>query len=193
VLYYFIFLISFPLFFLYFFSCFIFPIIKFGKIKTGGKIKVYICKDAIHSDYVFCSKLFKDTFLPKKKFIKIGWGDRKIFLETKSWKNLKIKDLLFAFFGLNETVLRVDFLENIPEGSKFIDIELNQFNIIKKHIIDSFENKIIEKSPNFYEFGDFYKSNLKYNCVTNCNNWVNKGLFKAKASNRLWCPLSIYL
>ena len=182
-----------PLFLLYAISCFIFPLIKLGKIKNGGSIKLYIYKDSIHSDYLFQSDLFSDTFYSQGKFIKIGWGDRKIFLETKSWGELKIKDFLCAFFGLNKTVLRVDFLDDIPDKCKIIEIDKNQFGIIKKHILNSFENKLIEKKPEYYQIGNFYESNLKYNCVTNCNNWVHRGLRKAQISNRIWCPITIWL
>ena len=37
------------------------------------------------------------------------------------------------------------------------------------------------------------KSNLKYNCITNCNNWINTGLRLAKISNKIWCPLTFWL
>lgn len=193
MIYYFLFFSCIPLFVFYFICCFIFPLIKIGKNKTGGNIKIYILKDAIHSDYIFESILLDDLFPNNKKFTKVGWGDRKIFLETNSWKNLKIKDFLFAFFGLNETVLRVDFLEEIPKKLKKINVSYEQFLEIKKHIICSYENKKIEKKHSYFQIGDFYKSNLKYNCVTNCNNWINQGLRKAKASNRVWCPLSFWL
>lgn len=182
-----------PIFFLYFLICLIFPWIKIGNIKTGGKITIYIVKDNIHSDYIFESKFFKDVFKSKKRFIKIGWGDRKMFLETKTWNDLKIKDFLFAFFGLNESVLKVEFLEKLPNKIKKIKINQQQLDIIKIHILNSFENEIIKKIPGYVESGDFYQSNLQYNCITNCNNWINTGLVKAKISNRLWCPLSLYL
>jgi uncharacterized protein (TIGR02117 family) len=168
-------------------------LIKIGKIKIGGRVKLYIVKDNIHSDYIFESILFKDIFKTKKRFIKIGWGDRKMFLETKTWNDLKIKDFLFAFFGLNESVIKVEFLETIPKNIKTIKINEEQLDLIKIHIIESFENKLIKKKPGCVENGDFYKSNLQYNCITNCNNWINQGLIKAKVSNRLWCPLSLYL
>lgn len=193
VIYYILFIFCLPLFLIYFLSCFIFPLIKFGKIKTGGGISIYIIKDSIHADYLIDSCLVREIFPTDKKFTKIGWGDRKIFLETKSWGQLKIKDFLYAFFGLNEAVVRVEFLEEKPKKFRKIIINECQLKIIKEHIIQSFKNEIIEKKPEYYQMGDFYKSNLNYNCITNCNNWVNLGLKKSKISNRLWCPISFWL
>lgn len=181
-----------PLFLIYFFLCFIIPIIKIGKIKKGKGIKIYIYKDFIHSDFIIESDLIKDIFTTNKKYTKIGWGNRRMFLEIKTWNELSIKDFLFAFFGLNQTVLRIQHLENLPV-CKSIEIDQNQLDILKDHIKKSYYGKIIDKKENYYENGDYYESKYKYNCINTCNNWINTGLRKAKISNRIWCPLSYWV
>ena len=192
ILYFLLFLYYLPLLFLYLISCFIIPIIKIGTVKHKTGIKIYVYKDLIHSDYIFESEHLKDMFEPKKKYAKVGWGDRKIFLETQSWKNLKIKDFLFAFFGLNKTTLRVEHLEDLPL-SKIIDISECQLEIIKNHIKKSYNGKLIKKEKKYYQNGDYYESNLNYNCITNCNNWINQGLKQAQISNRIWCPITYWI
>jgi uncharacterized protein (TIGR02117 family) len=182
-----------PLFAIYAILCLTVPLLRFGDIKNGKGIKLYISKDMIHSDYLFESSLWKNEFAPKGKYIKIGWGDKKIFLETKDWSSLKIIDFLFAFFGLNKTVLRVDFLDEIPQGSTEISIDELQLEVLKIYVKESHNGRIVQKRPHYYQKGDFYESNLRYNCITNCNNWVNRGLFIARATNRIWCPLSFWL
>lgn len=181
-----------PVFIPYLILCFTFPLIKFGKIKKSKGLKIYICKDAIHSDFIFCAKDVKDLFNTNKKYIKIGWGDRKIFLETQNWNNLKLKDLFFAFFGLNESVLRIEKLDEL-NNCKAIEIDENQLEIIKEYIKKSHNNRLINKKENYYQNGDYYESDLNYNCINTCNNWVNKALRKAKISNRIWCPVSYWL
>ena len=193
MIYYFLFLLCIPLFIIYFFICFTIPVIKIGKVTNKGNIKLHIYKDTIHSDYVFESEYTQDIFPTQEKFTKIGWGDRKIFLETQSWDKLKLKDFLFAFFGLNHTVLRVDFLQEIPSRCRLLYIDDQQLRVIKEHIRSSFENKIIQKKSDYYQYGIFYESKLNYNCITNCNNWTNLGLRRAKLSNRLWCPLTFWI
>lgn len=182
-----------PLFFAYAILCFTVPFIKIGEIKKGKGLRLYVVKDAIHADYLFESSLWKNEFTSKGKYIKIGWGDKKIFLETKDWASLKIIDFLFAFFGLNKTVLRVDFLDDIPQGSTEISIDELQLEVLKIYVKDSHNGRIVQKRPHYYQKGDFYESDLRYNCITNCNNWVNRGLFIARATNRVWCPLSFWL
>lgn len=182
-----------PLFAAYSALCFTVPHIRVGDVKKGKGYKLYVSKDMIHSDYLFESYMWRNEFVPKGKYIKIGWGDRKIFLETKSWLNLKVLDFLFAFFGLNKTVLRVDFLDDIPPGSTEIEIDKRQLEVLKIYVGESYNGRLIKKKPHFYQKGDFYESDLKYNCITNCNNWVNRGLFIARVTNRVWAPLSFWL
>jgi len=182
-----------PIFFLYFIFCLIFSQIRIGKIKPGGGNYLYIARDAIHADYVFESTFFEDVFTPRAKFIKIGWGDRKIFLETRTWAELKIEHFLTAFFGINKTVLRIEFIDEIPPNSKLMEADERQIFVIKQHVLDSFCGEEIKKKPEFYQKGNYYNSNLRYNCVTNCNNWVNRGLFLARLTNRVWCPVSLWL
>lgn len=189
----FLFLYYLPLFFLYLILCFTIPMIRVGYVKHKKGKKLYICKDAIHSDYVFESNDMKDMFEPKDKYVKIGWGDRKIFLETKSWDKLKLIDFMMAFFGLNKTVLRVEFLNEIPKNSKEINIDELQLEVLKIHIKDSNNGKLIKKKKEYYQIGDYYESNLRYNCITNCNNWINQGFRLAQITNRIWCPITYWL
>ena len=195
--YFSVFLLFSPIFLIYLISCLLLPLFKSGKIeKSNGRKKIFVIKDAIHSDYIFESKDWINVFKTDRKYVLIGWGDRSIFLETQKWSDLKIKNFVKAFFGLNKTVLRVDFLEEIPKEKRLKKFVANkkQFNILKKHITNSYnEQQKIKKESWHCQIGDFYESNLEYNCITNCNNWINAGLRKCGLSNRIWCPLSFWI
>lgn len=181
-----------PIILIYLFFCFTVPLIKIGKIKENKGITAYIVKDYIHSDFIFESDYYNEIFPSKNKYIKIGWGDRKIFLETKTWKDLKTLDLVFAILGFNETCLRIEFLDTIPKNSTKIEMNKDQLEILKTHIDRSYKKKLISKKSTFYQKGDYYESTLKYGPINNCNNWVNKGLLKAKLTNRVWCPITFW-
>lgn len=193
MLYFLLFLYFSPLFLIYITLCFTLPLFKVGEVKKEKGNKIYITKDWIHADYVFLAKDIKDLFPTDKKYVKVGWGDRKIFLETKSWNELKLIDFMMAFFGLNKTVLRIEYLDEIPANSKLIEIDERQLQVIKIHISDSHNGKLIKKKKEYYQIGDYYESNLKYNCFTNCNNWINYGLRLAQVNNRIWCPITYWL
>ena len=192
-LYFILFLLLLPALALYFVFCFTIPLIKINKIKNQKGIKFWTIKDKIHADYLFESIHFIDTFPTDKKYISVGWGDRKIFLETKSWGELRIEDFIKAFFGLNGTVLRVDYFDELPPNKQIKEFEVENLDDIKKHIKKSHTNNLIKKQENFYQIGDYYESKLQYNCIMTCNNWINIGLRKSFCSNRIWCPISYWL
>lgn len=194
VFYYFVFILCIPIFLLYILFCLTLPLIKIGKkSKEKEEIEIYIVKDLIHSDYVFKNEDIKDLFISNEKYLKVGWGDRKIFLETKIWSELKLESFLKAFFGLTTAVLRAEDLKELPKDYKVLKISKKQLEILKEYIKDSHNNVKIEKKEDYYQFGSYYESKLYYNCVTNCNNWTNIGMKKMKISNRIWCPISLYI
>lgn len=168
--------------------------LRVGSVRRGRGAKIFVAKDMVHADYVFDARLWEREFGLGGRYVKIGWGDRRIFLETRTWGELKAKDFVRAFFGLNPTVLRVDFSEKVPAGARELEIDEFQLEAIRSHILRSYRRgPPVERKPSDYQGGEFYESELRYNCVTNCNNWVNRGMFLAGVTNRLWCPLSLWL
>lgn len=187
-----LFILFLPLFLLYFVLCLLSPLMRFGVVRKGRGSVVYVVGDMIHSDYLFESAEFPEL-QSEKKYMKVGWGDRRIFLETRTWGELRLVDFLRAFFGLNPTVLRVEFLDGAPAGARMIEMGRDQMEILKAHVRVSFHGPPIERRPCDYQGGVFYESGLRYNCFTNCNNWVNRGLWLAGLTNRFWDPLSLWL
>lgn len=186
-----LFLLSLPFILFYLLLALLAPLMRFGRIRRGGDQRVYVTVDLIHSDYVFLSGVFPE-FSTDKKYVKVGWGDRRIFLETRTWGELRLEDFLRAFFGLNSTVLRVEFLDSVPDGARVHQVDLGQLELLRGHIRGSFFGDPLDRRPCDYQGGVFYALDLTYNCVTNCNNWVNLGLRRAGLTNRLWAPLSFW-
>ena len=184
-----LFVLSLPLILFYFLLALLSPLMRLGRIRRGGDQKVYVVGDLIHSDYVFPPGVLPE-FPAGEKYVKVGWGDRRIFLETRNWGELRVEDFLRAFFGLNSTVLRVEFLDGVPEGAREYPVDAEQLELLRDHVRGSFHGSPICRRPEDYHGGVFYESPLWYNCVTNCNNWVNLGLRRAGLTNRVWAPLS---
>jgi uncharacterized protein (TIGR02117 family) len=180
-----------PVFAFYLLLCALSPLlVRLKSKKKSDEEEIYIAKDPVHSDYIFRADQISSIFKTKSKFLKVGWGDRKIFLETKNWSSLKLEDFLRAFLGMNQSVLRVEQMNSLPDKLKTIRLSSKQLSGVLQHVESSFYGEPIEKLAGYYEKGDYYKSKLNYNCITNCNNWVNRGLFNVGATNKIWCPLS---
>ena len=111
--------------------------------------------------------------------------------KTKTWPELKLNNIMRAFFGLNDSVMRIKFLDRLPECYQTAKIDKRQFESLKNHIMSSFVDfQEIKKEDDYCEDGSYYRSKLKYNCINTCNNWVNTGLYKSKLTTRTWAPLS---
>ena len=54
---------------------------------------------------------------PNARYIAVGWGDRKFYLETPTWGDLTAATALRAIGGLNPTALHVSFLDDVPPPS----------------------------------------------------------------------------
>jgi Protein of unknown function (DUF2459) len=184
-----LFVLSLPLILLYLLLALLSPLLRFGGVQRGGDRTIYVVGDLIHSDYVFPSWVFPE-FQTDREYVKVGWGDRRIFLETRTWGELRVEDFLRAFFGLNPTVLRVEFMDVVPVGVRAYPVNLEQLEVLREHVKRSYGGNPIGRRHGDYQGGVFYESGLGYNCVTNCNNWVNLGLRRAGLTNRVWAPLS---
>ncbi len=65
-----------------------------------------------------------------------GWGNRKFYLETQSWDDLKLTNVLYAFTGLGETAVHVElttgFLFNMKrERQRLLRLSQSQFGSAK--------------------------------------------------------------
>ena len=91
---------------------------------------------------VFESKYWEGLFNTNKKYVIIGWGDRKIFLETSSWNRLKLTNVVKAFFGLNSSIVRVEYVDELPKNKKIkkYKINKNQLSILRNYVLGSFKN-----------------------------------------------------
>lgn len=138
------FVLSLPLILLYLLLALLSPLLRFGGVRRGGDRKIYVVGDLIHSDYVFPSEFFPE-FQTDKKYVKVGWGDRRIFLETRTWVELRLVDFLRAFFGLNPTVLRVEFLDEVPVGAREYLADALQVEVLRGHVVRSYFGPPIDR------------------------------------------------
>jgi len=185
-------------FLIYIILCFLSVLLRYPFFlkNVKGNINLFVVKDNIHSDFIFESKYWKGLFDTNKKYVIIGWGDRKIFLETSSWDKLKPINFIKAFFGLNPSIIRIEYVDELPINKKIKKYKINksQLSILRNYVLVSFKSfKKIKKLKTYYQKGDFYSSSLRYSCIYTCNNWVNIGLRKIGLSNKVWCPISLWL
>jgi hypothetical protein len=134
---------------------------------------------------VQCNTLFLITIVGKTRMV-----DSKA-----SMKHGKQSKIIRSRDKMKKTTedLRIEFMDEIPGGSISLSVDEIQLKMLMSHVLESTNGIAITKEPWYYQKGSFYESHLNYNCITNCNQWVGSGLRKARLSNRIWFPLTIWI
>jgi len=113
-----------------------------------------------------------------------GWGNRQFYMETQTWDDLKVSNVLFAFAGLGETVVHVELLEDMDwQETKSRKIRLSpiQFNRLCQFVLKTFKHNAegsLVPIPNahYHQRDAFYEATGQYHLFRTCNVWIGNAL-----------------
>lgn len=131
------------------------------------------------------------------QMLALGWGDRRFYLETPTWSDVKAANVLSAFFGLDETAMHVDWLRQAPETNsrcRKLILSNEQYRNLCSHIWGSFAkdgsaHALVIENPGYYDTDRFYEANGRYSAVQTCNTWVGETLEAGGVRVGCWTPL----
>lgn len=169
-------------------------------------VAVYVMSNGVHTDVVLPAKTPYYNWTKQIKYsytkgadssynyLAFGWGDRKFYLETPGFKDLKFTVALRAISGLGSTVMHTSYCKNLIEGNNCKKIWLNQKEyhalcayILKGFKTDAFGNLIlINNAANYDESDAFYEGVGSYSIFKTCNTWANNALKSAQQKCCLW-------
>jgi len=171
-------------------------------------VEIYIITNGVHADIVlpvraehmdwskqipFTHTMGQDSLAT---LISFGWGDKRFYLETPEWKDLKWNTALKAILGLNNTAIHISFYRNLHEGvdCKKLYISMSQYERLVTYIEKSFTRNIdgsfIQISPELH-YGpndSFYEAEGNYNLFYTSNTWTNDALKACGQKASLWTP-----
>ncbi|QXU40880.1 TIGR02117 family protein [Pedobacter sp. D749] len=170
------------------------------------EIAIYIMTNGVHTDIVvpavteqinwtkeinYLNTLEADSTY---QFLAIGWGDKKFYLETPEFSDLKLSNGLRAISGLSTSAMHTTYYKNIREDAscKKIMISHSQYKQLIKYILNSFKKDaaghlINVKSNIHYDIGDaFYEAEGSYSIFKTCNTWANAALKSCGQRSCLW-------
>ncbi|WP_316807657.1 TIGR02117 family protein [Pedobacter agri] len=173
------------------------------------EIAIYIMSNGIHTDIVVPAKTTQKDWTQEIRynntlaadssyiFLAIGWGDKKFYLETPEFSDLKISTALRAISGLSQSAMHTTFYKTIREDQscKKLHISKAQYQQLVKYISASFSKDQnghfihIETSIHYDQADAFYDAIGSYSIFKTCNTWANNGL---KASNQKACLWTIF-
>jgi uncharacterized protein (TIGR02117 family) len=168
---------------------------------TEGEITIYLLRSGVHTDIVvpwnqrarawskvFSANVPSDTMV---NYVAIGWGHRKFYMETPTWADLTVENVLSATFGVGETALHV---RNIYEPIEGVDCRKIEVNVLQYQSLCEYINRTaimnqdaaisIEQLQQPHDV--YYEADGHYHAFRTCNTWVSDALWAAQIYGPWW-------
>ncbi len=178
---------------------------------ADDRVRIFIRSNEIHTDIVMPTVHeelgidWRRRFPPEhfvasvgdSPYVAVGWGNRKFFLETPTWGDLKVANVIGALFWPSESVLHVEYLPRSAADylPRSVLITKEQYRDLVRFVEGSLadcdeEGCALTASPVTYGAADrFYTSTGRYHCFNTCNQWTGRGLARAGVPVGIWTPL----
>ncbi len=175
-----------------------------ASIENG--IEILVINNGVHADLVLPlnepSFPWRDRlkeadfpiFDPENRYAIFGWGNRQFYMETRTWDDIKISNVMYAFAGMGDTVVHVELCRDLAwatQRSRLIRLSPDQFQRLSEHLLSTFHKQANgELSPipdRHYGNSDaFYVGLGHYHLFRTCNVWAGSGLAKAGVRVGYW-------
>lgn len=206
-----LFLVSATLTITYFLAAFLGAVVPansdFVEAETG--VVVWVRSSDIHTDIIvpvtnevfdWTSQLSREDALAvdeEYQLVALGWGDRRFYLETPTWSDVKAANVLSAFFGLDQTAMHVDWVFQEPELNsrcRKLVLREEEYRKLCTYILGSFSTddsgrSLVIDRPGYSQTDRFYEAKGRYSAVQTCNTWVGDALEAAGVKIGRWTPL----
>lgn len=185
-----------------------FPVNRsFAQTTEADSVEIFVTSNGVHTDIivpVVTPYIDWRTKLPLHHFGKVdssysylgfGWGDRRFYMETPEWKDLRLGVALSSALWPTRTAMHVEYIRNRLQPNRYqrpILISSEQYKTLINYIDKSFQqqnSQYMHISGSGYANNDtFYEGNGKFYLLKNCNNWVNQGLRRIGIKTAIWAP-----
>lgn len=123
----------------------------------------------------------------------IGWGDRRFFLDTPTWRDLRPSTILAAAIGSDATLLHIEHLpapEVTGRDVRRIVMTVAQYRrlaiFIRAHL-----SPRARHYPGYAAYDAFYDARGHYDAVRTCNDWTGDALRHAGVRIGAWTPFPV--
>jgi uncharacterized protein (TIGR02117 family) len=189
---------------------------------SGDSVQIFVRSNEIHTDLVLPVRHaetrvdWREHFPPehfsadirRDEHVAIGWGNRRFFVETPRWADLKVSAVFGALFWPSESVLHVEYVGTAAPGPTMhaISVSHDQYRELTKFVRSTIaKSGIAAASQNaadgkpapaklatdvsYHSRDRFYRSTGRYHLFNTCNQWTGRGLKRAGVPTGIWTPL----
>lgn len=180
-----------------------------GFVEAADGVAIYVRTNGVHAEIVVPTRAAGVDWSidhPSQHFrrldaplawIAFGWGDRDFYLNTPTWRELRLRTALVALSGLGRGAMHVEYLDR-PEtyASQRVRISPAQYRRLVEYLRASFrrdtEGRPIRiDAPGYFDTDAFYEAIPVYTFWYTCNEWVRRGLAEAGVRTAAWAPFDI--
>lgn len=130
----------------------------------------------------------------------IGWGERRFYLETPRWRDLKAGTALLALTGLNRGALHVEYDAALPPGPHAIPLTLSPAAytrlaafVLASAKLDGYGRARWIAGHHYADNDAFYEAHGRFSLFNTCNQWTRNALAAAGVRVPLWAPFDTAL
>ncbi|MFT4172111.1 MAG: TIGR02117 family protein [Rhodocyclaceae bacterium] len=128
-------------------------------------------------------------------YVEIGWGDRRFFIDTPRWRDLKVSTALWAASGLDATLMHVEYLPRPAPGPRAIPIVLSEADYLRlarytqAAFLPDAQGRPQQLAGHSYgDYDVFFEARGHYNLFFTCNEWVRRALGDIGVRTPVWAP-----
>jgi uncharacterized protein (TIGR02117 family) len=172
-------------------------------------IVIYVETNGVHTDLVLpvsaagvdWRNLVKPSDIADPRYaaydhVAFGWGDKRFFLETPTWADVRPGPVIGAALGLDGTVMHV---EHLPAPSPSPDVRPillrpDEYRRLADFIRASFAQLPPGERPEIFhgydDYDAFYSASGRYDALMTCNAWTGSALRHAGVRVGAWTPFA---
>lgn len=167
---------------------------------------VYVWSNGVHTDLVLPARTAArdwTTVVPlangrhvDASQVSFGWGNRRFYLETPNWSDLRLGVAVGAVFLPSAAVMHVAYLPfGVEEGQRCVRLLLSdqQMTTLIRWIDASFSRdsggapQRID-GAGYGDYDDFWEAVGSYHLFYSCNSWANAALAEIGVRTAVWAP-----
>jgi uncharacterized protein (TIGR02117 family) len=133
------------------------------------------------------------------RWIAFGWGDRGVYLRTRTWRDLRVGTVIVALFGLGTGAMHVEYLAR-PQDYRVqrIDLSPHQYRALVAALRAGFRRDASGRprrvdAPGYFATDAFFEGTGRYTPWLTCNEWIRRALASAGVRTARWAPFDVAL
>jgi len=183
-------------------------VVNADRAEVEEGVDVYINSIGIHTDllipkdheamywYPWFPVRHFEKYIPNE-YLRIGWGDRRVYTEVQYWSNLTARISVEAAFLKTPTLMHVSYWQRpeLTNGITKVTLSPAEYRKLVAYIKAGFKlgannRPILLTNVTHHGWDAFYEAHGSYDMVSTCNEWAGKGLREAGLPVGSWTPFS---